>query len=37
MKIAGYGNYSDLVIWSVWCLINAVLAIVSMIKNKKAL
>lgn len=34
---AGYGNFSDLVIWSVWCLINAVLAIVSMIKNKKAL
>lgn len=31
---AGYGNYSDLVIWSVWCLINAVLAVVSMIKNR---
>ncbi len=32
--IAGYGNYSDLVIWSVWCLINAVLAVVSIIKNR---
>ena len=31
---AGYGNYSDLVIWSVWCLINAVLAVVSIIKNR---
>lgn len=29
---AGYGNYSDLVIWAFWCLINAILA---MIKNKK--
>ena len=32
--VFGYGNYSDLVIWSVWCLINAVLAVVSMIKNR---
>lgn len=32
---AGYGNYSDLVVWSVWALINAALAVVSMIKNKK--
>ena len=31
---AGYGNYSDLVIWSAWCLINAVLAVVSIIKNR---
>jgi uncharacterized membrane protein HdeD (DUF308 family) len=30
---AGHGNYSDLVIWAVWCLINAVLALVSLIKN----
>ena len=35
MKIAGYGNYSDLVIWSVWCLINAVLAVMAMITGKK--
>ena len=30
---AGHGNYSDLVIWAVWCLINAVLAIVALVKN----
>lgn len=30
---AGHGNYSDLVIWSTWCLINAVLAIVSLVKG----
>lgn len=35
MGFAGYGNYSDLVIWSFWCLINAVLAAIAMIKNKK--
>lgn len=32
---AGHGNYSDLVIWSTWCLINAVLAVIALIKNKK--
>jgi hypothetical protein len=31
-----YGSYSDLVIWSAWCLICAVLAMVSLIKNRKA-
>jgi lipopolysaccharide export LptBFGC system permease protein LptF len=31
---AGYGNYSDLVIWSVWCLINAVIAAIALIKGK---
>ena len=31
---AGYGNYSDLVIWSFWCLICADLALVSMLKKK---
>ena len=30
-----YGNYSDLAIWSGWCLINAVLAFVAMITGKK--
>lgn len=35
MGFAGYGNYSDLVIWAFWCLINAILAVVAMIKNKK--
>ncbi|MCQ2536175.1 MAG: hypothetical protein MJ110_04300 [Lachnospiraceae bacterium] len=32
---ANYGNYSDLAVWSFWCLINAVLAIVSIITGKK--
>jgi hypothetical protein len=32
----GYGNYGDLVIWAAWCLINAVLAVVSLIKNNRA-
>lgn len=31
----GYGVYADLVIWSFWCLINAVLAVVSMMQNRK--
>lgn len=30
------GSFSDLNIWATWCLINAVLAIVSLIKCKKA-
>ena len=30
-----HGSYSDLAIWSGWCLINAVLAIVSMVTGKK--
>ena len=33
---AGHGSYSDLVIWAGWCLINAVLALVAIIKNGKA-
>ncbi len=32
---ANYGNYSDLAIWSGWCLINAVLAVVALITGKK--
>lgn len=35
MGFVGYGNYSDLVIWAFWCLINAILAVVAIIKNKK--
>lgn len=35
MGFVGYGNYSDLVIWAFWCLINALLAVAAMIKNKK--
>ncbi len=30
---AGYGNYGDLVIWAFWCLINAILAVVGLIKK----
>lgn len=36
MGFAGYGNYSDLIIWSVWCLINAILAVVALITGRKA-
>ena len=32
---ANYGSYSDLAIWSGWCLINAVLAVIAMITGKK--
>ncbi len=35
--LLGYGlagSYSDLYIWATWCLINALLAIVSLIKNR---
>ena len=30
---ANYGTYSDLAIWSGWCLLNAVLAVIAMIKR----
>ncbi len=30
-----YGSYSDLAIWSGWCLINVVLAVIAMITGKK--
>ena len=30
------GSYADLVIWATWCLICAVLAMVSMFKEKKS-
>ncbi len=32
---ACYGSYSDLVIWSGWCLINVVFALISLFTNKK--
>lgn len=32
--LAGHGNYSDLVIWSFWCLLNAILAVIAMVKNR---
>ena len=30
------GNFSDLNIWAAWCLINAVLAVIAMVKGNKA-
>ncbi len=33
LGFAGHGSYSDLVIWAWWCLINAVMAVVAMIKS----
>ena len=36
--LCGYtmaGSYSDLIIWASWCLICAVLAIVSLVKSNK--
>ncbi len=35
LGFANYGSYSDLAIWSGWCLINAVLAVVAIITGKK--
>ena len=32
---AAHGSFSDLVIWSVWCLINAALALVAILTGKK--
>jgi len=32
---ANYGSYSDLAIWSGWCLINAALAVVALLFGKK--
>lgn len=32
---SGAGNYSDLNIWAGWCALNAVLAVVAMVKNGK--
>jgi uncharacterized membrane protein HdeD (DUF308 family) len=36
LGFVGYGNYSDLVVWSAWCLLNAILAIVATVKAKPA-
>ncbi|MCM1253695.1 MAG: hypothetical protein NC321_12810 [Clostridium sp.] len=30
------GNFADLNIWAAWCLVNAILAVVAMVKKKKA-
>ncbi|MBE5875453.1 MAG: hypothetical protein E7290_01045 [Lachnospiraceae bacterium] len=32
---SNYGSFSDLAIWSGWCLINAILAVIAIIKGKK--
>ncbi len=32
---AGYGNYSDLIVWSVWAAINALLAFIGILSSKK--
>lgn len=34
---ANYGSYSDLAIWSGWCLLNAVLALVAILKKNKTI
>lgn len=31
---ANYGSYSDLAIWSGWCLINAVVAVIALVTGK---
>lgn len=33
--IAAHGNYSDLVIWSMWCLVNAILAVIALFQSQK--
>ena len=35
MGLTNAGSYSDLIIWSIWCLICAALALVSILKNRK--
>ena len=35
MGFVGAGNYSDLVIWSAWALLIAILALVDLLKNKR--
>lgn len=34
LGLTGAGNFSDLVIWAAWCLINAVLAVVALVRNR---
>lgn len=33
--ITNYGSFSDLAIWSVWCFINAAMAIIAIVTGKK--
>jgi uncharacterized membrane protein HdeD (DUF308 family) len=37
LGIACAGSYGDLIIWGIWCLINAVLALVDMLHKRKAI
>ncbi len=32
---ANYGTYSDLAIWSGWCLVNAILAVIGIVTGKQ--
>ena len=32
---ANHGSYADLTVWSGWCLLNAILAVVAIVKTKK--
>lgn len=35
LGLTGYDNYGDLVIWSIWAMVNVVLAIVGLIVNSR--
>jgi uncharacterized membrane protein len=35
--ITCYGSYSDLLFWGIWCLINAILALVDLLHKRKAI
>ena len=35
LGFSNYGSFSDLMIWAVWCLLNALLAVVAIITGKK--
>ena len=36
MGLTNAGSYTDLIIWSVWCLICAALALVAILKNRNS-
>lgn len=35
LGFSNYGSFSDLMIWSVWCLLNAILAVVAIITERR--
>lgn len=35
MGFAGAGSYADLTVWAAWCLLLAVIAVISLIKGRK--